>query len=255
VFTHLEQGEDGVTAHFEDGGTERGDLLIAADGLHSTARRQLIGDGLRYAGYTCWRGIAHIDVSAGVLTESWGRGARFGFGPLGAGRTLWWATENAPEGGRDAALGRKADVLRVTAGWHAPARDLIAATDEEAILRNDIYDRRRACRWGIGRVTLLGDAAHPATPNLGMGACQAIEDAVILAGCLREREDSSSALRLYEESRRPRTALITDLSWRFGWVSQWSNPVACALRDTLVRLSPAWLERKQMEWLVSGRQG
>lgn len=251
VCSGVDQTQNDVAAHFVDGGIERGDLLVAADGLHSVIRNRLVSDRLRYAGYTCWRGIAPIEAAEpAVLVESWGNGRRFGMGPIGRGRTLWWATVNAPEGGSDSSGGRKADVLSCLRNCHPPALRLVEATDETAILRNDIYDRRPIRMWGEGRVTLLGDAAHPATPNLGMGACQAIEDAVVLGTCLRDDVDPAVALRRYEKRRLPRTTRITDLSWRLGQVSQWSSPVACAARDWLVRLTPAAVERRQFEWLT-----
>ena len=79
----------------------------------------------------------------------------------------------------------KGALLGLLRGWSGPVPALIEATEEPAILRTDIYDRdppRK--RWGEGRLTLLGDAAHPMTPDLGQGACQAIEDALELARCL-----------------------------------------------------------------------
>jgi 2-polyprenyl-6-methoxyphenol hydroxylase-like FAD-dependent oxidoreductase len=107
------------------------------------------------------------------------------------GRVYWFATANAPEGEKDGPLGSpagvKAKLLRLYAGWHRPVADLVEATEEDAILRTDIYDREPLEeRWGKGRVTLLGDVAHPMTPNLIRGACLAIEDAVVLGRCLDE---------------------------------------------------------------------
>ena len=90
-------------------------------------------------------------------------------------------------------IGAKATLSHLFSGWHRPVVDLVEAAEEGTILRTDIYDREPLGeRWGIGRVTLLGDAAHPMTPNLGQGACQAIEDAVVLALCLGERAPQPS---------------------------------------------------------------
>lgn len=99
---------------------------------------------------------------------------------------------------------------------------MIAATSE--ILRNDIVDRPPIRAWGRGRITLLGEAAHPTPPNLGQGACQAIEDAVVLADQLRGGADVETALRTHERIRQPGTARITNESFRFGQICQWENP-------------------------------
>jgi 2-polyprenyl-6-methoxyphenol hydroxylase-like FAD-dependent oxidoreductase len=237
-------------AEFADGSSVRGDFLIGADGLRSVVRAQLFGDSPpRYAGYTCWRGVARLGPDAlpsGTAFETWGRGRRFSVHPCGPGRLFWWATHNEPAAGRDGPGGRKADVQALFSNWHEPIPAVIAATPE--ILRNDIEDRPPVREWGRGCVTLLGDAAHPTTPNLGQGACQALEDAVVLADQLRRGGSIASALRTYEDRRRRQTSRITIESLRFGRIAQWENPVACTLRDGATRLVPSaaslWILRR-----------
>ncbi len=162
-----EQGN--VISHFADGQQHQTDLLVGADGLHSVIREQLLGkEPPRYSGYTCWRGVAVFEerhVSPGISSETWGRGLRFGMLPIGNGRVFWYATYNCPADEQDRAGERKSRLSRLFGGWREPIERLIDATDEEAILRNDIFDRRPVRRWGSGRVSLLGDAAHPPTPT------------------------------------------------------------------------------------------
>lgn len=122
-------------------------------------------------------------------------------------------------------------------GWHDPIPALIAATPPGALFRTDIRDRPPQRHWGRGPITLLGDAAHAMTPNLGQGAGTSIEDGVVLAECLR-RLPVEAALRRYEAIRQPRTRRFQTLSWRVGRLGQWQNPLACALRDLLYRLTP-----------------
>ena len=112
-------------------------------------------------------------------------------------------------------------------------------------------DRPPIKGWGTGRVTLLGDAAHPTTPNLGQGACQAIEDALVLADCLRESDDVTAALRAYEQRRYRRTAAITNQSWRLGWLCQWEQPVACWARNFLTRSVPSGISMRLLESLLA----
>jgi 2-polyprenyl-6-methoxyphenol hydroxylase-like FAD-dependent oxidoreductase len=104
---------------------------------------------------------------------------------------------------------------------------VIEATDARAILRNDIHGREPLARWTRGRVTLLGDAAHPMTPNLGQGACQAIEDAVVLGRSLAGHDDVPRRWPPTRERRRERTARIVTQSRRIGRVAQWQHPLAC----------------------------
>ncbi len=105
-------------------------------------------------------------------------------------------------------------------------------------MRTDVYDRKPAREWGRGRVTLLGDAAHPMMPDLGQGACQAIEDAVVLADRLFKAASIESGFREYEQMRVDRTSRIVKHSLLFGRIAQWENPLACRLRDTLARGIP-----------------
>jgi 2-polyprenyl-6-methoxyphenol hydroxylase-like FAD-dependent oxidoreductase len=245
----------GVTARFADGREERGDVLIGADGLHSVVRDQILGgEPPRYAGYTAWRSVAPIEpvgVPPRCGFESWGRGARFGLFRVSGGRTYWFGVANAPEGARDPPAGRKRDLLARFGDWHEPIASLIAATEEAAILRHDIYDRPPARRWGQGWVTLLGDAAHPMTPNLAQGAGQAIEDAASLARWLAQESDPAIALRGYEQERQARTAPLVIQSRRMGWMGQLAHPLACTIRDRLVKLTPPSVMEHQLEAIVS----
>jgi 2-polyprenyl-6-methoxyphenol hydroxylase-like FAD-dependent oxidoreductase len=154
--------------------------------------------------------------------------------PIGNGRVFWYATLNSPAGEQDRAGERIGNLFH---GWREPIGRLIEATDEEAILRNDLFDRRPVRHWGSSRVTLLGDAAHPPTPNLGQGACQALEDALILAECLSDQHEPVTALRAYEALRAKRSAAIIEQSALVGKIGQWENPLLCSLRDGLIPLA------------------
>ncbi|MGN6561675.1 MAG: FAD-dependent monooxygenase, partial [Thermomicrobiales bacterium] len=242
----LAEQADGVRATFTDGSCAVGAVLIGADGLRSVVRTHLWGAAPpRYAGYTAWRGVTQASAPA-IAGEWWGCGVRFGAVPLNEGRVYWFASVTAPEGGADPPGERKRTLLRRFDGWDVPVLTLIAATGEAAILRNDIYDRAPLPRWGRGRVTLLGDAAHPMTPNLGQGAGQALEDAVVLGACLGASSDPASALRAYEERRRARTAAVVRQSRLFGQLAQSERHPVCWLRDALFRWTPTRLQFRQL---------
>jgi FAD-dependent urate hydroxylase len=248
--TGFEQGKDSVTARFAGGHSDRADLLVGADGIHSGIRRQLFPEArLRYSGYTAWRGVVATrdEVALGVTSESWGCGSRFGILRVDKERVYWFATANAPAGRTLTPAERKRFLRQRFRGWHHPVELLLESTPAEAILHTDIYDLKPLGRWGEGRVVLLGDAAHPTTPNMGQGACMAIESSFVLARCLSREGDLAGALRRYETERMPRTAWITDQSWKIGRIGQLENPLACRARDFVLSIAPAGVMRKTLE--------
>lgn len=239
----FEQDAEGVSVQFSNGQMVRGRALIGADGLYSAVRAQLFGqEKPRYAGYTAWRAVTPLSDEVVQVGEYWGQGVRFGLVPLTQARFYWFATHNASEGEPDSPGGRKQDVLSLFPSWSPSISAIIKATPEEAILRNDIYDRLPLSHWTQGRVTLLGDAAHPMTPNLGQGACQALEDALVLSQCLEQTENVYVALQLYQARRIPRTTQIMQRSWNLGRVGQWKHPLACKLRDLGLKYLPPSLQ-------------
>jgi len=254
--TGFRQDETGVRLQLAGVEEVPGDLLVGADGIHSSIRAQLFGAAKpRYAGYTAWRGIAYSTPEGWneqVTTETWGNGKRFGLVPLSQGRIYWYATRNAPEGTPDPQTGRKERLLKLFSACHAPVADVIEATDEAAILHNDIYDRPPLAHWSKGRVTLLGDAAHAMTPNLGQGAGQAIEDALVLARCLATEPSVTSALQAYERQRLTRANTIVQRSHRLGQVFQWEGPLATRMRNSLFKITPSQVLLQQLEWVLQG---
>ncbi len=255
-YTRFEQDEDGVTAFFADGREEHGKLLLGADGINSSVRKQVLGDApQRYSGYTAWRAMpvfSDTSFDPGMLQQFSGQGKLFGVYP-GKERFYWFAGKKTAPNGNDAPVGRKQEVQELFKGWPAPIEAVIAATDEEKILRNDVYDRPPSERWGNGRVTLLGDAAHPTTPTLGQGAGMAIEDSVVLAKELALAYDLNdyaaveNALRAYERNRMPRTAFITNESWQLGNTLLVTNPVRSRIQETFLQLTPKSVWRKRGE--------
>ncbi|MFP2927053.1 FAD-dependent monooxygenase [Pyxidicoccus sp. 3LG] len=253
ALTGFRDDGSGVTVTLSDGSTVTGDVLVGADGLRSAVRSGLLGDApLRYSGYTSWRGVSPEvpSVRPGHVSETWGPGARFGVVPIGFGQVYWFATLNAPPGGQDAPGHMRERLREIFGGWHAPIADLLAATPEDAIVRTDIHDRPPIDRWSKGRVTLLGDAAHPMTPNLGQGGCQAIEDAVVLAECLGRGGAIDEALAAYEQRRRERANGMVVRSWSLGRLAQLESPVGRFVRDSLFRLVPSALAARGVRDLV-----
>jgi 2-polyprenyl-6-methoxyphenol hydroxylase-like FAD-dependent oxidoreductase len=245
----VEQDRTSVTAHFADGTNTSGELLIGADGLNSVVRSVLHGDHPpRYAGCTAWRAVVPFDSAAVRATESWGSGSVFGQVPMSGDRVYWYATKNLPEGGRS--TDEKRYLLQFFRGWHQPIEQLIESTPESDILRNDIYDRPTLRRWSKGCITLLGDAAHPMTPFLGQGGCQAIEDAVVLAKCLSAHQGVESALRAYDANRTPRANALVKRSRLVGRIAQLQHPIAVRLRNMAFKLLPPHIQSGQLARVV-----
>jgi FAD-dependent urate hydroxylase len=247
------QNDEQVILKFANGETDSAGLLIAADGIHSTIRRQLFPRTvLRYAGYTAWRGVVECgdEVAAGLTSEIWGSGARFGIVRIDSGRIYWFAIVNQPPGERYAAEEGKAHLLRKFADWHPPVMSLIEGTPADMILQNDIYDFAPLPRWSMGRITMLGDAAHATTPNMGQGACMAIESAYSLARSLSMEQDHSQAFERYESERRRRTALITNQSHAFGRLGQLENGFLSGMRNWMMRLTPKDMVRSQLRQTI-----
>jgi 2-polyprenyl-6-methoxyphenol hydroxylase-like FAD-dependent oxidoreductase len=127
------------------------------------------------------------------------------------------------------------NVRRRFAGWHTPIDKLVDMTRPDQITRTDIFDRHPIDCWVDRRAVLLGDAAHPMTPNLGMGACQAIEDAVALADALRREATVDAALARYQTRRISRANSFVERPFRLGQVAHIANPPLRWLRDQSLR--------------------
>ena len=268
---NFEQTNNNVIAHFANGHSITADILIGADGIHSHVRFHLLNDAEPiYRGYTVWRGVSPINFNSippGTAIELHGHGQRFGIGPVGGGKIGWWASMNAAntslkanERRSDQRTFRKGEtflpdrrhdtqreLLRLFDGWHRPVIQLIESTASSSILKTGAFDRRPNKKWGESRVTLLGDAIHPTTPNFGQGGCMAIEDAMVLARCLRDYGVDEQALRRYETLRYKRTTKITRYSRLYGSIGQWNNVWARALRRSMLSLVPESVARRLMQ--------
>ncbi|MEU4419777.1 FAD-dependent monooxygenase [Actinoplanes sp. NPDC024001] len=210
-------------------GSLTADLVVAADGLRSPVRAKLFPThpGPVYTGVTSWRIV--VPHPGGTLepAETWGAGKVFGVATLGDGRVYCYATAPAPADGR--ADDEQAEMLRHFGGWHEPIPSLIRAAT--VVTRTDIRCLDEPLpRFHAGRVALLGDAAHAMTPNLGQGACQAIEDAAVLAAYAGD-------LDRYTAERLPRTSAVMKASRRIARMAGLSNPAAEWLRNTGMALA------------------
>jgi 2-polyprenyl-6-methoxyphenol hydroxylase-like FAD-dependent oxidoreductase len=225
--------EDGFVRY--TGGELQADLVVVADGINSRFRQS--PQEPVYSGSTAFRGVAHRPGTP--LSTSWDRGTEIGVLPLAGGDVYWWISYVVRAGERPADV--KAYLKGHFGDWHDPIPALIDATPAENILHHDLYYLGTPLDTYVrGRIVLLGDAAHAMPPFLGQGGCQALEDAVVLAHAVSTEDTTEKALREYDEERRPRSQKVAHDSVRAGKIGpQLTNPVATALRNAILRLTPA----------------
>jgi 2-polyprenyl-6-methoxyphenol hydroxylase-like FAD-dependent oxidoreductase len=125
-------------------------------------------------------------------------------------------------------------------------------TGDEQLIWNDIIDIKPVKQFAFGRILLSGDAAHATTPNMGQGACQAIEDAIVLANCMAVySSDIQKAFKVFEQKRISRTTRIVNTSWQVGKMAQLENKLLTSIRNTLLRLVPPSANEKQLQFLYN----
>jgi 2-polyprenyl-6-methoxyphenol hydroxylase-like FAD-dependent oxidoreductase len=235
---------------FEDNTTFECKLVIGADGIKSVVRNQLFEEStLRNANQKCWRGICEIDLPKNYhneLNEAWGKGKRFGFVKISDKKVYWYALTNANKFSK-----KTTNLLEVFKEFHTDILKIISATNKEQIILNDIIDLKPIDKWQAENVCLIGDAAHATTPNLGQGACQAIEDAYVLGKLLDEGLAIESTFKQYENLRRKKAHTIVNISWTVGKMAHIENNLGIWLRNKIMRNLPKSANKKQMDMIFN----
>jgi 2-polyprenyl-6-methoxyphenol hydroxylase-like FAD-dependent oxidoreductase len=180
---------------------------------------------------------------------------RFGVVPIEGGQVYWFAVAKVSPFDERRPDAIKKFLSQTFGAWHDPIPRLLAATPSNSILQTRIADRRPIAAWHKGKLLLLGDAAHPMTPNLGQGGCQAIEDGVVLGHLFAQLRDGHLAedelgLR-YEQLRKARVDRVVEQSFYFGRLANVSNPILIMLRDLAIRMVPQRMQRIGMQKLLT----
>lgn len=227
----VDDGEQ-VTASFGNGTTATGDLLIGADGTHSTVRSHILGGPTerRYAGYVNWNGLVEAtpDLAPTNQWTTWvGDGKRVSVMPIAGNQFYFFFDVPLPLGLPNDKAGYRDRLRDYFAGWAAPVQTLIDRLDPASTNRVEIHDIEPFMTWSKGRVTLLGDAGHSTTPDIGQGGCQAMEDAVVLAMALQTNTlGVPDALTRYQNRRNQRTRDLVLRARRRCDVTHGADPVA-----------------------------
>lgn len=235
--TGLDAETGGVTV--EGGEVLHADLLVAADGIRSAARAALFPGhpGPAWAGLAAWQALVPSDGIDYQIGTTWSRGGEFGMLPLKDGRLYVFAEAAVDEPmPRRTGADEKAELMRRFGNLRPPVPDVIGRIDAEAVLRTDIHSMRVPLpAFHRSKAAILGDAAHAMAPNLGQGACQAIEDAVTLAYCLDRPGTVSEGVADYTAARMPRTSLIVRRSEQVARFATMRNPAGQVLRNGMLR--------------------
>ncbi len=227
----LTQDDAGVTIGFADGSTARADVIVGADGSRSAVRNAVFGSlEPQYTGYIAWRGLIPMDqVPQEILDPPSGiflgpghmvnrypvrNGELLNFVAF-AERSAWseegWSIRSTVE-----------ELLAEFAGWSPWVLRFMEKVPPHLLFKWGLFDREPLPAWTRGRVTLLGDAAHPVLPFLGHGAVLAIEDGVVLARAFAAADTVPEALQRYEAARRERAAFVVHESRKAG--KQYHSP-------------------------------
>jgi salicylate hydroxylase len=238
----IEPDGDVAVARFEDGSEVEADVIVGADGIHSRVRAALFGpDDPRFTGKICYRSVVPVSAVQGLPPAAdnaqWlGPHGTIVLYPLRRNELINVVCHYDDEGYRHESWVTEcegAEVLDRYAGWHESLLRVFTAGD--VWYKWALYDRDPIPCWTRGRVTVLGDAAHPMLPYLGQGACQAIEDGCVLATALAaEPEDPVAALTLYERARRPRASRVVLTSRQRGTSNHLASPLAAMRRDVSI---------------------
>ena len=250
---HLEQTSNNSIAHFENGQSHTAIFFIGADGIHSKLREAAFPPvKMRAAKQYCWRGITNLPSNfpdPHKAIESWGNQRRFGFIPIGDQKLYWFAVISDNQWKSQEKQSEQEALIHAFKDFHPLIHTVLQSTPTSIIIRNDIYDFPPIPTWHKKNICLIGDAAHAMTPNMGQGACQAIEDAYFLAKAAKENTDIQQAFLHFQKSRKTRVDKIVNQSLQIGKMAHIA--IGQGLRNWLMRKTPSRLAEKQLDFLYT----
>ncbi|NLR93780.1 FAD-dependent monooxygenase [Flammeovirga agarivorans] len=240
--------ENGYQITFENGKRIQSQLIIGADGIHSSIRTQLFPESkTRQAKQICWRGVTDFKLSTRYqheLNEAWSTSSRFGFVQIAENKVYWYALKSY---NKDGIAPQFDDFKKNLSNYHPIVKEIIGATSTDQINTAEIADLAPINQWYKENVCLIGDAAHATTPNMGQGACQAIEDAYVLSECM-EHFEANEAFQHFQQLRLSKAKKVVNTSWMIGKISHFSHPLLILLRNFMMKITASF-NRKQTAYI------
>ena len=245
--TSIVKNASGYYLKFENGEQIQSSTVLGADGLNSIVRQKIFpNNSIRNANQICWRGITECELPIkfrNELNEAWGKSERFGFVQIAENKVYWYALKSFKKNKDEFSIN---DLEKYFSDYHSIIQDIIKSTKRKQINTAEISDLKPTSIWFKENVCLIGDSAHATTPNMGQGACQAIEDAFVLSECI-DKYEMTKAFTEYQKLRLPKAHQVVKASWIVGKMAHLKNPMLIGLRNQMLRLTPSSVSRKQNE--------
>ena len=243
----IQSNDKGYSLTFENEKQIQATTLLGADGINSTVRYNLFPKNeIRNAKQICWRGITDFQLPSkyhNELNEAWGKADRFGFVQIAKNKVYWYALKSFKNNENEY---KTNDIETYFAHYNPIVNKIITSTDKKQINTAKISDLKPTNNWYKRNVCLIGDAAHATTPNMGQGACQAIEDAYVLSECLN-KYNTNPAFKEFQKLRISKAHLVVKASWRIGKIAHLSHPILIAIRNKVIKMVPSSMNRKRSE--------
>ena len=264
--THEDFDGKKVMAHFEDDTKAEGDFLIGCDGIHSRTRNIIVPDSPKptYSGVVLVGGTAknnniNVNTSENTIYLTYGKNAFFGYLLPESGEHMWWSYSHHPEqtgkekGENNQNMISWEDWKKKLLQTHKDDSELVKKSinaPEETHFQFPIYDIPHMPIWHKGLVCLIGDAAHATSPHVGQGAVMAIEDAIVLAKCLRDIQNTQKAFDTFEKLRKARTEKVVKMAQKYGDAFTTTNPIKKWFRNKMI---PTMIKRgnEPFDWIYS----
>ncbi|WP_347218766.1 FAD-dependent monooxygenase [Chryseobacterium sp.] len=240
------QKKENYILDFKNGDQIESKIVFGADGIKSPIRNQIFKTGaIRSSGQKCWRGLVDFELPERYHHEAfemWGKGKRFGFVKISEKKVYWYACIN------EKSFSRYAEVTDIFRDFDHLVLKLIETTPEKNIICNEISDLTPISQWYSENLCLIGDAAHATTPNMGQGACQAIEDAYVIGKLLEKNKDFNAVFEEFQKIRRKKVDYIVNTSRTIGKISQWEH--GNSLRNFMMSLIPESINQKMARKII-----